>query len=52
MKQLQASLGTKYLGTAEDLIAAKNQTPAPIQASIHEFGASAALFDLAMQLNS
>jgi hypothetical protein len=45
----------KYLGRAEDLIAAATRSPAdapaqPCEASVTEFGASAALFDLARRL--
>ncbi len=40
----------KYLGRAEDIIAAKDAKPIPREVLIHEFGASAALLDFASQL--
>ena len=41
----------KYLGRAEDIIAAHDAQPAPKEVLIHELGASAALLDTAIQLN-
>ena len=41
----------KYLGRAEDIIAARDAQPIPKEVLIHEFGASAALVDVARQLN-
>src|SRR5437870_12651979 len=42
----------KYLGKAEDIVAAlgQPQAPAPVTAVVTEFGAVAALFDLAQRL--
>ena len=40
----------KYLGRAEDIIAARDAQPIPKEVLIHEFGASAALIDVASQL--
>ena len=41
----------KYLGRAEDIIAAKDASPIPKQILIHEFGASATLVHFAKQLH-
>ncbi len=41
----------KYLGRADDILTAIQQPPKPENAFVHEFGASAALYHIADQLN-